>query len=676
MSDDEDNMELDWSQLQTIKAFDKGNGEKNPATRRNAPTTNERRFMFNNTQIYDIVNAKATTPVSLLVESLVQQLCAMLEPDPQKSQSLYNTICEHLHQLKLIDETYAMGEFEMMRSQYQRALYQLVSIAKGEGLPVELESVWPLAQPIGLEWSRYHREFDEIGYLAGGGFGKVFKARHKLDGIIYAVKKITLKSTSINNVLLHLAEVKTLASLNHANIVPYKAAWLEPLLAPHQQAIKGKENDSDTSSSSDDDETTNTDKYVTQRYIDRTDSSSDFIQFGDESEDKTNNTCTESEIIDEIETSSQMICKYRDRKISIETSQPHVKLKWATLFIQMTMCQLTLREFLEQRNKSSDYEAFYAKFIADQMPLHQTRSSFAFSSSTTAFNGTRESFSSEDSSVFSQSYSEVYHSRSFSESSTDDTLDRTWFTEGITHLDVVTDIFTQLLNGLSYIHSRKIVHHDIKPSNIFVSVEANGKINVQLGDFGLACPLQEEHTGAGFGTPLYAAPEQLAGECNFKSDIYSLGIILLELLVPFSTDMERANTIKQVRSGKLPENINVNFRSLLKRLIHHSPSRRPDTSQLIEIMNKISSNKDHVIHELQRRLSERDVEIKNLRAEMEGQKRDRKRDLHGKDLEIEKLKAKIMEMEQKEQVRLETENKDEEIRQLKKLLDNVAEIKF
>uniref|UniRef100_A0A336L7M6 non-specific serine/threonine protein kinase n=1 Tax=Culicoides sonorensis TaxID=179676 RepID=A0A336L7M6_CULSO len=114
------------------------------------------------------------------------------------------------------------------------------------------------------------------------------------------------------------------------------------------------------------------------------------------------------------------------------------------------------------------------------------RSSFAFSSSTTASNVTCESFGSEDSSVFSQSYMEVYKSKSFSESSTDVKLDRTKFTEGIKNLSVATDIFTQWHNGLSKIHSRKIVHHDIKPSNIFLSVEANGKINIQLGDFGLA----------------------------------------------------------------------------------------------------------------------------------------------------------------------------------------------
>lgn len=454
--------------------------------------------------MYNVVNSKASTPVSLLVESLVQQLCAMLEPNQQKSLSLYNTICEHLHQLKLIDETYAMGEFEMMRSQYQKALYQLVSIARGEGISMELENVWPLAQPLGLEWSRYHREFDEIGYIAGGGFGKVFQARHKLDGIVYAVKKITLKSTSINNVLLHLAEVKTLASLNHGNIVPYKAAWLEPLLAPNQEAIKGSPVDSDSSS----EESSLTDKYVTQKFVNKTDnSSSDFIQF-----EHSDGTIQQD---DRSDSPDKLLCEYKNRKISIECSQPHVKLKWATLFIQMTLCQITLKEFLDKRNKSDDYEEFYVNFIQEQRMLTQMRTNSGFCVSSSLYESSTETFKPDDSTT-TFTHTETYQSRSFSESSSDDTYDRTWFPERPTHLDVVTDIFTQLLNGLSYIHSRKIVHHDIKPSNIFVSVEVNGKINVQLGDFGLACPLQEAHTGAGFGTPLYAAPEQLIGECNFK----------------------------------------------------------------------------------------------------------------------------------------------------------------
>lgn len=173
---------------------------------------------------------KATAPVSLLVESLVQQLCSMIEDDPSRADHLYKTICTQLHRMNLIDETYEMGEFDVMRSQYQRALYQLATVARGQGeIPINLQSVWPLSDSASLHWSRYHREFEELNFVAGGGFGRVYRALNKLDGIEYAVKKVTIKYRTISRVLSHLAEVKTFACLNHNNIVPYKAAWLEPL---------------------------------------------------------------------------------------------------------------------------------------------------------------------------------------------------------------------------------------------------------------------------------------------------------------------------------------------------------------------------------------------------------------------------------------------------------------
>lgn len=121
---------------------------------------------------------------------------------------------------------------QVMRSQYQKALYQLVTVARGQDLPLNLQSVWPLTQPLGYDWSRYYREFDEIQFVAGGGFGKVYKVKHKLDGIIYAVKKVTIKSHEITRVLSHLAEVKTLAALNHNNVVPYKGLHLLYSCAP------------------------------------------------------------------------------------------------------------------------------------------------------------------------------------------------------------------------------------------------------------------------------------------------------------------------------------------------------------------------------------------------------------------------------------------------------------
>ena len=88
-----------------------------------------------------------------------------------------------------------------------------------------------------------------------------------------------------------------------------------------------------------------------------------------------------------------------------------------------------------------------------------------------------------------------------------------------------------LANVLSYVHERDIVHRDIKPSNILVGRDGL----VRLADFGIARMLgdQSAHTATGttIGTAAYIAPEQVRGETvSPASDIYSLGLVLLEAL--------------------------------------------------------------------------------------------------------------------------------------------------
>lgn len=364
-----------------------------------------------------------------------------------------------------------------MRSQYQKALYQLVSVARGQDLPVNLQSVWPLTQPVGMDWSRYYREFEEIQYIAGGGFGKVYKARHKLDGIVYAIKKITIKSKTINRIMSHLSEVKTLASLNHNNIVPYKAAWLEPLLTePNATQLPDATEDeySEIQTESMNQSTTSNFNYSRTTK----DESSEFIQFEEEKSSQSETTCHSSIL-------SSAVCKFTSNNptnLSIAESQPHLKLEWATLYIQMALCHTTLREWLDMRNKANSFHEFYKEFQA------------ACFTQTVCVPSIRKSSSNLANNI------------------------RSAYVENPipTNIELVTDIFMQLLHGLNYIHSRGIIHHDVKPSNIFIGLESNGSIIVQLGDFGLACPLQEEHSSNVVGTPTYAAPEQLKGYCNSK----------------------------------------------------------------------------------------------------------------------------------------------------------------
>jgi eukaryotic-like serine/threonine-protein kinase len=99
-------------------------------------------------------------------------------------------------------------------------------------------------------------------------------------------------------------------------------------------------------------------------------------------------------------------------------------------------------------------------------------------------------------------------------------------------------LFLQICAAVSFAHSRLVVHRDLKPSNILVT--ENG--TVKLLDFGIAKILSPEDdlqnqtvTSLGMMTPAYASPEQIRGEIvSTASDIYSLGLILYELLTGVS----------------------------------------------------------------------------------------------------------------------------------------------
>jgi serine/threonine protein kinase/tetratricopeptide (TPR) repeat protein len=97
----------------------------------------------------------------------------------------------------------------------------------------------------------------------------------------------------------------------------------------------------------------------------------------------------------------------------------------------------------------------------------------------------------------------------------------------------------QVCEGLAEAHKLGVVHRDLKPSNIMIDREGN----VRIMDFGIARSLKEKGiTGAGvmIGTPEYMSPEQVEGkEVDQRSDIYSLGVILYEMVtgrVPFEGD--------------------------------------------------------------------------------------------------------------------------------------------
>ena len=117
-------------------------------------------------------------------------------------------------------------------------------------------------------------------------------------------------------------------------------------------------------------------------------------------------------------------------------------------------------------------------------------------------------------------------------------------------------IFTQLADALSYAHMHGIIHRDLKPANALI--DSHG--NIFLTDFGIARLLESAsprltQTDAIMGTPAYIRPEQAQGQdVDQRSDIYSLGIILYEMVmggVPFVADTPLAVLFKHI-SDPLP----------------------------------------------------------------------------------------------------------------------------
>ncbi|KPA74677.1 putative protein kinase [Leptomonas pyrrhocoris] len=149
----------------------------------------------------------------------------------------------------------------------------------------------------------------------------------------------------------------------------------------------------------------------------------------------------------------------------------------------------------------------------------------------------------------------------------------------------VVSLFVQTTMAVKYMHDRRLLHRDIKSSNIFLTKNHV----VKLGDFGISTVLQSTMAMASTmcGTPCYFSPELCQGRpYNNKSDMWALGVLLYELCagqVPFESTTMRAlmRDIVHRQPPRIPALYSDSLWELIVQLLQKDPRRRPDAGQVL-----------------------------------------------------------------------------------------------
>lgn len=158
-------------------------------------------------------------------------------------------------------------------------------------------------------------------------------------------------------------------------------------------------------------------------------------------------------------------------------------------------------------------------------------------------------------------------------------------------LNRVVELGVDMLAGLRACHKADVLHRDVKPENLLFEapVDGFGPSCLKLSDFGLSQSTERSEPDGRLqalsGSPAYMAPENFAGEMSVASDIYSVGIVLYELLhqrLPFvgpPAELARQHhRVEPVVSASLPEPLEALVREMLRK----QPEQRPTSDALLE----------------------------------------------------------------------------------------------
>lgn len=472
---------------------------------------------------------------------------------------------------------------------------------------IDLTELSGLSSRFTLE-KRFDKEFKIVNEIGSGGFAKVFEAMCLHDGRTYAVKRIKLDVTNKSLKRLQkeidtvLNEIKCMVKIQSENVVKYHQSWIEAELKDNQSEVKicseipqmirkrpwqiSKRNsklqkkinyrsesqlekrlvknkevlilsefeDANTSRINLDltlEFSSSNGEYSGISYDNLENSSHSFedsFNNSNGSEDSYRNLKRTSKFQSNLNISDDQFIKLENSTLEIK------KIKNLTAYIQMEICKETL----------GDYITSVQRDFQDEVILKMLK------------------------------------------------------------------MFTDISNSVLDLHEKeKIIHRDLKPNNIFIS-HSN---SVKLGDFGLSTQIfdmkykrfsfceneldtcstrknsensSSSHLGfelfsskhsqisyhtKNVGTPQYASPEQLNDNYyDNKCDVYSLGLILFEMLYPIKTGMEKHQTFFDLKQrAKVPESFELNYpgvTTLIVGMVDPNPVKRPDLKDVLSCVNE------------------------------------------------------------------------------------------
>jgi len=390
--------------------------------------------------------------------------------------------------------------------------------------------------------SRFEQDFECLELLGRGAFGSVWRARNRVDHREYAIKIVPYRFSQETDHLEHpvLREVRTVAAIQHPNVIRYHGAWVEvgdasetPVPDVWSTSLAEKS-------------TADTLNWNGPVLGDPSTGSLGSISIGDSSSGIVFEASEVSQRTDSDEHADAGVPpKGGEGQILpyVPKASKAVQKHSATLYVQSELVRGgTLQHWIAQRNA----------VVGDAQTSKAEASAW---------------------------------------------------------LRKAKDIFAQCVEVMSHLHQKGIVHRDIKPANILLSESGC----VKLADFGLAKAMTNasvqkpallnidmaegqggEGTGntRGVGTPAYASPEQMSqGTHSAESDVFSLGIVLAELLFPVQTQMERAVLLEGIRAWPTPvlpksseADENCTGEKLVLAMTSEDPRNRPASELLARVL--------------------------------------------------------------------------------------------